>query len=119
LPYVEWQEGEQSKRLWADARVTLAAGEQTLALAFERRSLSLEVHTAVGQAASGMLLRVTAVDFPELGSMTTDATDADGRVRLDPAPPGRLMIAARSGDAWVDLGSAIASPDRVHLTLPR
>ena len=88
-------------------------------LAFERRSLSLELHTAVGSAASGMQLRVTAVDFPELDPMITDATDGDGRMRLDPAPPGRLMIATRSGDAWVELGSAIASPDRVRLTLPR
>ena len=119
LPYVEWQEGNHSKRLWADARITLTAGEQSVALAFERRSLSLELHTAVGSAASGTQLRVTAVDFPEVDPMFPDVTDGDGRVRLDPAPPGRLMIAARSGDAWAELGSAIASPDRVHLTLPR
>ncbi|MBM3960854.1 MAG: hypothetical protein FJ306_02995 [Planctomycetes bacterium] len=119
LPYIEWQDGEQSKRLWADARLTLIAGEQQCALSFERRSLSFEVQTAAGQAASGIPLRVIAIDFPEVDPMTTAPTDANGRVQLDPTPPGRLQIAWRCDNQWADLGSAVGSPSPVRLRLPR
>lgn len=120
LPYVEWQDGEQQKRLWAENRLTLAAGEQRCTLTFERRSLALEVRTAAGAPASDLRLRVTAVDFAEIDALVA-ATDADGQVRLDPAPPGRLTIAWRSGDQWVELGNASAAPGNgpLRLTLPR
>ncbi len=128
LPFVSWDgEGDRTRYLFAAERLTLGSGQRVeQSFVFEHRVVHVDVRWPDGTTASGERLDLHPVDYPEVRTLLHPAnqTDENGRITLDPAPPGRLEVRTKDGDV---LGvftpaagsSASSGPATIELTLPR
>jgi RNA polymerase sigma-70 factor (ECF subfamily) len=94
LPYVDIvHPAGRSERLWATARIAVPAdGNLDTGIHLTRRRVVLDLQDAVGQPAAGRWLRLLAPDLPEPTVRAYAKVPADGRIVLDPAPPGPIQV---------------------------
>jgi hypothetical protein len=85
-----------------------------------RSRLELRLETATGQPLANRWVRVETPDLPIETWWHRRQLDGDGRLRLEPRPPGRVRIllwpASADPDAEPTLVGELA-PDATHQTL--
>lgn len=64
----------------------------------QRRRVEIALRDAQGHPLRDRWLRVEPLDAPEVAHLRPQRTDAEGRIVLDPAPPGRLRVRAFAAD---------------------
>jgi RNA polymerase sigma-70 factor (ECF subfamily) len=116
-----YDEAGEPERSFCTATITVPpGGTATATVPIVRSRLELRLETATGQPLANRWVRVETPDLPIETWWHRRQLDGDGRLRLEPRPPGRVRIllwpASADPDAEPTLVGELA-PDATHQTL--